>query len=370
MGVFKKMKRLFLSDEDLVLSEKRVMGNLQTSILYEIGKAMSSSMVDKEKTHRLITEAVIMVLQVERSILMLKDDKGEYLVAEAWSGITDEEFMRGLRIRIGEGIVGKVAAEGEPYLVSNTAVDEGVIRSIVDRFQVKSVLVAPLKMEEKVLGVITADTKRSGEPFTDADLKLLTVMAGLAAIVEENASLIERLKDNASRLKALFEIGRAMNSTLKLQDLLDLIIDKAIEVTKASSGSIMLVDREEKRLIIRAARGLSADVMKNVKLKIGEGVTGWVAEKGVPLLVPDVSKDERYRSVNEKVRSELAVPMIREGKVIGVINVDHYELDAFTLTDLETLSTLASSATVAIRNAELFERLEVCSASLEEYREK
>ncbi len=155
-----------------------------------------------------------------------------------------------------------------------------------------------------------------------------------------------------------------MNSTLKLQELLDLIIDKAIEVTKASSGSLMLIEEEDKRLIIRSSRGLSAKVMQDVKLKFGEGVTGWVAEKGLPLLVPDVSKDERYRSVNNKVKSELAVPMVIEGEVIGVINVDNYEINAFTCWDLETLSTLASAATVAIRNAELFEKLESCSHSL------
>lgn len=366
MGILKRIKRIFLSDEDMVISEKRAMENLQTSILYEIGRAMSSSMIDKEETHRLITEAVIMVLQVERSILMLKEEKGENLAAEAWSGIVDEDIIKCLKIKIGEGIVGKVAESGEPYLVRDAASEDIAISSIIDKLQVKSFLVAPLKMGDNILGVITADTKRSGEPFDDGDLKLLSVLAGLAAIAEDNALLIERLKDKASRLKVLFDIGQAMNSTLKLQELLDLIIDRAIDVTKASSGSIMLIDSKENRLIIRSARGLSADMMKNVRLKVGEGVTGWVAEKGMPLLVPDVFRDDRYRSVNEKVRSELAVPMIQENDVIGVINVDHYELDAFSASDMEILSTLASAATVAIRNAWLFEKLKECSASLNE----
>lgn len=345
------------------IAETNAMDNLQTSILYEIGKAMSSSMTDKVKTHRLITEAVTMVLQVERSILLLKDESGTYLKAEAGSGIVSDEFLASLKVKLGEGLLGNVALKGEPKLVCAIDGEDEVIKKVTDKFKVDSLITAPLKVEGKILGVITADTKRSGEPFNSGDLKLLSVLANLAAVAEENAGLIEKLKDKASRLNALFEIGKALNSTLKLGDLLDLIIDRAIEVTNASSGSIMLSDKEEGILIIKSARGHSAEVMKNTRLKIGEGVTGWVAKKGKGLIVPDVTKDERYRSVNDKVMSELAVPMILEGELIGVINVDHYELNAFTCWDMETLSTLASAAVVALRNAELFQKLEVCTTS-------
>lgn len=363
MNIFCKLKKLFFSEKDMSVAETHAMDNLQTSILFEIGKAMSSSMTDKKKTHRLITEAVTMVLQVERSILLLKDENGRVLKAEGGSGIVSDEFLKDLEIELGDGILADVALKGESRLVCALDGEDEVIKKVTHKFQVDSLITAPLKVEGKILGVITADTKRSGEAFNQGDLKLLSVLASLAAVAEENASLIENLKDKASRLNALFEIGKALNSTLKLEDLLNLIIDKAIEVTNASSGSIMLCDRKEDVLVIRSARGLSAQVMKNTRLKIGEGVTGWVAKKGKSLLVPDVKKDERYRSVNEKVKSELAVPMILEGEVIGVINVDHYELNAFTCWDMETLSTLASAAVVALRNAELFEKLEDCSAS-------
>jgi len=366
MGTFNKIKRIFFSDEELQLSEKNSMENLQTTLLYEIGKAMSSSMVDKEKTHKLITEAVTMILEVEGSILMLKEGKGESLVARAASGMVSEEFLSSLRVSLGEGVVGRVAASGEICLICDPANEDGMLKTIMNRFHVTSFIVAPLKAEGKILGVIAAYTKRSGEEFNEGDIKLLSALAGFAATAEANAALIENLKDSASRLRALFDIGQALNSTLKLQDLLDLIIDKAITVTNASSGSIMLINEEDDSLVIRSARGLSAQAMKGTRLKIGEGVTGWVGKNGRALLVSDVSKDERYRSINKKVKSELAVPMALEDKVIGVINVDHYDLDAFTVWDMETLSTLASSAVVAIRNAELFENLEQCAISLDE----
>jgi len=363
MHLFSKIKKLFFSETDLSIAETNAMDNLQTSILFEIGKAMSSSMTDKVKTHRLITEAVTMVLQVERSVLLLKDESGRFLKAEGGSGIVSDEFLEGLEIELGSGVLADVALKGESRLVCNIDGEDEVIKKVIHKFQVDSLITAPLKVEGKILGVITADTKRSGEDFNQGDLKLLSVLANLAAVAEENAILIENLKDKASRLNVLFEIGKALNSTLKLEDLLNLIIDKAIEVTNASSGSIMLNEKDQGILVIRSARGLSAEAMKKVRLKTGEGVTGWVAEKGKGLIVPDVTKDKRYKCVNEMVKSELAVPMILEGEVIGVINVDHYELNAFTCWDMETLSTLASAAVVALRNAELFEKLETCSSA-------
>ncbi len=176
----------------------------------------------------------------------------------------------------------------------------------------------------------------------------------------DNAQMHERERQKSQRLYALFEIGTAMISTLRLEDLLNLIIDKAIEVMQATSGSLMLIDKTSNRLIIRSARGLAADVVKTMKLKVGEGVTGWVAQTGQPSLVPDVSKDSRYIVAVSEVRAELAVPMILHGETIGVINVDHTELAAFTSQDLELLMTLANLATVAIRNAQLFEDLQAC----------
>lgn len=370
MGTLNKIKRIFFSDEELQHSEKDARENLQTTLLYEISKAMSSSMVDKKKTHKLITEAVTMILEVEGSILMLKEDKGDYLVARAASGMVSEDFLSSLRVSLGEGAVGRVAASGETCLICDPVNEDGMLTTIMNRFNVTSFILAPLKAEGKILGVISAYTKRSGEEFNEGDIKLLSALAGFAATAEANAAMIENLKDSASRLRALFDIGQALNSTLKIQDLLDLIIEKAIEVTNGSSGSIMLINEEDGSLVIRSARGLSAQAMKKTRLKLGEGITGWVGKSGKALLVSDVSKDNRYRAINKKVKSELAVPMVREDKVIGVINVDHYDLDAFTPWDMETLSTLASSAVVAIRNAELFERLEHCTVSLDEYQKE
>ncbi len=323
----------------------------QTAMLLEIGRAMSSSMQSVELTLKLITEAVTVILGVERSLLLLRDARTGDLVARSGSGLLSEPLLEGLRVPKGTGVIGRVAETGEPAIVRDAA------DGILGRVGARSFLVAPLTIGGRTLGVITADTKRDRKPFTDGDLRLLTVLANLAAIAEENAALVERLRARADRLRGLLEVGQAMTSTLEADALLDLIVDKAIELMHASSGSVMLLDPVDDRLVIRSARGLSAEARRSIRLRKGEGITGWVAAHGTPLRVADVTKDPRYVLANENVRSELAVPMSWDGAVIGVINVDHYRLDAFTEDDQDLLVSLAASAAAAIRNASLVEAL-------------
>ncbi len=329
----------------------------QTTMLLEIGRAMSSSMQSVELTLKLITEAVTVILGVERSLLLLVEPATGDLVARSGSGLLSEPLLAGLRVPRGAGVLGRVVEGGEPVLVRDAAAEGEGLGALARALGASSFLVAPLRIGGRTLGVITADTRRDRRPFADADLRLLTVLAHLAAIAEENAALVERLRGKAERLRGLLEVAQAMTSTLELDALLDLIIDKAIELTHASSGSVILVDPATETLVIRSARGLSAEARRTLRLRVGEGITGWVARTGRPLRVPDVTKDPRYVVANENVRSELAVPMIWEGKVIGVINVDNFRLDAFTEEDRELLESMAASATAAIHNASLVEAL-------------
>lgn len=334
----------------------------QVVLLQELSRAMIFSMEELKATLDLITSTVTTLLQVERSHLFLIDEARQCLVAKAASGLVDREYFFSLKIPLGKGVLGMVAHNGEPAIVDNAEEDFRTLKPLVEKLKTKSLLAVPLKVRGQILGVIAADSKLSREPFIEQDLELLNNFANLAAVAVDNAQMHERERQKTQRLYALFEIGTAMISTLRLEDLLNLIIDKAIEVMQATSGSLMLIDKKTDSLIIRSARGLSAEVVRNLKLKVGEGVTGWVAQTGRPSLVPDTSRDRRYVVAVPGAHSELAVPMILHGETIGVINVDHLELAAFTPHDQELLLALANLATIAIRNAQLFGDLEACRA--------
>ena len=157
------------------------------------------------------------------------------------------------------------------------------------------------------------------------------------------------------RVSTLDELNRVIASTLESDEVLRRVIEAAVEITGATSGSLLLIDPEDDTLSIRVAFGYTEDAIRNIRLRVGEGVTGWVAGHNTPLLVPDVTTEERYVNVDESIRSELAVPLIVEGETLGVVNVNSARAGAFTQADLELLIMLTSQSAQVIRNARLFD---------------
>jgi len=136
---------------------------------------------------------------------------------------------------------------------------------------------------------------------------------------------------------------RDLRTLLHPQKALDRILAAAVRSTRADSGSFILVNPNSGLLDIEASQGLS-ERAKRVKLRPGEGITGWVATTGKPLRTGDVRAEKRYVAINAKIRSEMAVPVEMRGQVVGLLNVDSTEVDAFSATDEARLVDMASEA--------------------------
>ena len=158
----------------------------------------------------------------------------------------------------------------------------------------------------------------------------------------------------ANPFLSISEVSMAMNSTLDPEELLDLILDNCINFCHVESGSLMLVNNKERVLDIVTYRGHKPEIKKEVRLKLGEGITGRVASSGVGRLVNDVSIDPDYVSIRHDIRSELAVPMIVEDLVIGVISLDSNRQGAFTEDHLALVSILANQAGQIFKNLQNF----------------
>lgn len=158
------------------------------------------------------------------------------------------------------------------------------------------------------------------------------------------------------RLSLLYQVSNVIHSTLDSQEALQLIVSEAVRVMRASSGSLVLLNPTTNFLEIHAAQNLSSAARK-VKLRVGEGITGWVARHGRPARVGQVAQDPRYVSVRAGVKSELAVPLEVRGELRGVINVDSDRADAFTEADQELLQELAVQAAKVVHNTWLYEQL-------------
>lgn len=163
---------------------------------------------------------------------------------------------------------------------------------------------------------------------------------------------------NSHSLISITEVSTAMNSTLDPEELLELILDHCIKFCGVESGSLMLIQPKEKILDIVSYRGHRPEIKKEVKLKLGEGITGRVAQTGVGRLVNNVNTDPDYVSIRHDILSELAVPMIVEGNIIGVISLDSNRQEAFTNEHLSIVSILANQAAQIFKNLQNFRRLE------------
>src|SRR5580658_3333450 len=166
------------------------------------------------------------------------------------------------------------------------------------------------------------------------------------------------------RLKLLYQVSNVIHSTLDPEKALQLIIQEAVRLMRASSGSLALINPNNGLLEIHASAGLPADAPE-LKLRVGQGVTGWVARTGKPARVGDVRQDSRYVMLRRDVLSELAVPLEVMGQVRGVLNVDSRDADAFSQSDQELLEELAVQAAKVIHNTWLFQQSRLKARLLE-----
>lgn len=177
-----------------------------------------------------------------------------------------------------------------------------------------------------------------------------------------------------ARYERLMEISRQLNSTLDVGTLLSRIIRASTELTTTEQASILLVDPSSGELRFEASSNLTAGAMASMPVPMEGSLAGWVATNGEPVLVEDTRSDKRFFSKVDQIlsfntRSLLGVPMIVHGKTIGVLEAINKVDDApWTEDDINTLSTLASQAAIAIENARLFQQSDFIAEMVHELR--
>ncbi len=206
------------------------------------------------------------------------------------------------------------------------------------------------------------------KPYTYSNLK---GMIGKALKRREqylsNQQTVESLKRKIKEMETLNEIVRAINSSLLPKEILKIVMEKTADFVNAEGWSILLLDREKEELVFEAAAGEAGQKLIGIRLKINQGVAGWVARTGRSLIVADVSKDPRfYDGVDKRTKfttkSILCVPMKSRDKIIGVVEVvNKIGGEPFTKDDLEIFENLVQHITIALRNAQIYRKMEETS---------
>lgn len=174
-------------------------------------------------------------------------------------------------------------------------------------------------------------------------------------------------KQKIKELQALNEIVQAISSSLKPKEILQRIMEKTAHLIKAEGWSVLFLDHSSNELVFEAAAGDAGKKLLGIRLKVGQGVAGWVARYGQSLIVPDVTKDPRfYSGVDRKTKfttkSILCVPMKSRNKIIGVVEVvNKIGGEPFTNDDLEIFENFVAHITIALENAAMYKKMEEAS---------
>jgi len=191
---------------------------------------------------------------------------------------------------------------------------------------------------------------------------------GAISIAQDNTETflaLKALKTRARQLYLLNQISRAINSVLNLREVLWLILRNAVKLTNAVSGAILLIEKNDD-LVIKEAYNMPPG-WQNFRIKVGQGICGHAAFTKQPYFSNDVKNDAYYISGPEieNIKSEMAVPIILDQKVIGIIKIDSDEIDRFKAEDVELITTLANNAAVAIANSQFYEEIKTLNKTLE-----
>ena len=284
-------------------------------------------------------------------VLMLEGD-GKYLRHRFAIGYS-RELAQNLRIPMGQGITGTAAATGQSVRVSDTSKDPRYINAIES---VRSELAVPLMVRGKCVGVLDIQS-RHPDYFTRDQQNILTLLGSRLAIAIENARLFEKVKAQADTLLLLSEVSRETSAILEVEELLRRAAEQIKRVIDYHILSIMLYDEEQNVFRHRVDVKHGQRVQGKLRATASEGIVGAAATLKEPVLVPDVSADPRYIMVNPETRSELAIPMLHKGKVIGVLDLESPIQNYFTEDHVQTLSILAANLAVSLENARLYEQL-------------
>lgn len=175
---------------------------------------------------------------------------------------------------------------------------------------------------------------------------------------------MNRIEERVERLAFLSKLGQILNSTLDTKEVRRRAIEAATGLMKAEAGSLLLVDEEKGYLFFEVALGEHEDDIKKVTLNLGEGIAGWVAKHGQPLIVNDPERDDRFfRGIDERIdfktRNIICVPVKARGRVIGVLEAINKENgENFNEEDLSLFSSLSDQVAIALDNARLYQDLE------------
>jgi PAS domain S-box-containing protein/putative nucleotidyltransferase with HDIG domain len=305
-----------------------------------------------ELLHSIVQRAAGLMKTKGGALYIYHPDQQEVEMVESFNLGKD---YTGTRLKLGEGLSGRVAQTTEPLIVEDYANWEGKSDKF-DYSNIRGVMGVPLKWRNQIVGVLNVTDVEQPRHFSTGDLRLLELFASQAAIAIENARLYEEQRRRLSEMTGLYETSLDIVRELEVEDLLRSITERATHLLGAAAGATYLYKPDDKELELVIDHNQPQD-LAGTRWKVGEGLSGKVMQTGQPLIVEDYTnwqgRSERVDSI--PIKAIIGVPLKWGEEIIGVLSVNEvYRSRRFDEHDLRLLTHFANQAAVAIKNAQLF----------------
>src|SRR5262252_3892612 len=266
-----------------------------------------------------------------------------------------------MALALGEGITGTAAARREPVLVGDVRSDPRYLNSVD---AVRTELAVPMTARGKLVGVIDLQSTRVNA-YNEYDRALMRLIAARVSIAIDNARLYRRVERQNRTLTTLTHISREFSSILDLNELLGKIASTMRDLINYDAFSILEVDHSAKAL--KHLFSIRYDKRVNIdNVPLGKGITGAAAESREVVRVHDTAKDPRYIASHPDIRSEIAVPLIVQDRVVGVMDLESDRIGYFSDDHVRTLALLAPQVASSLENARLYAELAQRERRMEE----
>ena len=263
-----------------------------------------------------------------------------------------EEVVRSLVIKLDEGVTGAAASSRQPVLVGDVRNDPRYLPALD---AIRTELAVPMIARGKLVGVIDLESTRVNA-YKEQDQALLLLIAGRVAVAIDNARLYRRVDRQNRTLRTLAYLSQEFRSILALDELLTKIAKTIHSLISFEAFSILLVDPERQILRHRFSERYDKRVALD-NIPIGKGITGAAAESRESVRVEDTLSDPRYIASHPDIRSEVAVPLIVQDRVVGVMDLESERMGHFTEDHVRVLALLAPQIASSVENARLYEEL-------------
>ncbi len=326
--------------------------------LLEVSETTASTLdLDKVLDH--VADVIHRVIGFDVLAILLYSDRSKQLKVRYSIGHRDE-LVRTLAIKLGEGIVGAAAESRQPINVGDVRTDPRYLNAID---AIRSELAVPLIARGRLVGVIDLESTRL-DAYGKREGSLLSLIASRVASAVDNARLYRRVEQNHKTLKVLTQLTKEFSTILDLDTLLQKIAAGVRSLVQYDGFSVLLVDEQEQ--VLKHRFSLRFDQRKTEDIPLTRGVTGAAVRARHAIRVADTAEDERYIETTTGIRSEVAVPLMVNDRVIGVMDIESERINFFTEEHSRTLGLLAPQVAASIENARLYEEVASRQARMEE----